>query len=71
MSEQQRIECPVRLVERLRPVQKQLDRLNGELQAALFGARLALGVPDDWQWDGAGWVAPAASVQAPEPPNGD
>jgi hypothetical protein len=58
MSEQQRIECPAKLVERLKPVQEQLDRLNGELQAALFGAKLALGVADDWVWDGAGWVAP-------------
>lgn len=58
MSEVKRIECPAKLVERLKPVQEQLDRLNGELQAALFGAKLALGVPDDWVWDGAGWVAP-------------
>lgn len=59
MSEQQRIDCPAKLIERLRPVQEQIDRLNNEIQAALFGARLALGVPDDWVWDGAGWVAPA------------
>lgn len=56
MSEQTRIECPAKLVERLRPAQEQIDRLNGEINAALFGAKLALGVPDDWQWDGAGWV---------------
>lgn len=67
MSEQQRIDCPVRLVERLKPVQEQIDRLNAEVQAALFGAKLALDVPDGWQWDGAGWRPP---VQAPEPPNG-
>ena len=70
MSDAQRIECPAKLFERLRPVQEQIDRLNAEIQAALFGAKLALGVPDDWQWDGGGWVEPEASVQAPEPPNG-
>jgi len=60
MSEQQRIDCPVRLVERLRPVQEQIDKLAGEIQAALFGAAVALDVPEGWQWDGAGWVAPEA-----------
>ena len=58
MSEQQRIEAPKRLLERLRPVQEQIDRLYGEVQAGLFGAKMALNVPDDWQCDGAGWVAP-------------
>jgi len=58
MSDQQRIECPAKLLERLKPVQEQIDRLNAEINAALFGARLALGVPDDWVWDGAGWIAP-------------
>jgi len=43
-------------VERLRPVQEQIDKLAGEVQAALFGARLALGVPDGWVWDGSGWI---------------
>ena len=57
MSEQTRIECPAKLVERLRPAQEQIDRLNGEINAALFGAKLALGVPDDWTWDGTGWIA--------------
>ncbi len=56
MSEQTRIECPAKLVERLRPAQEQIDRLNGEINAALFGAKLALDVPDGWVWDGAGWV---------------
>ncbi len=57
MSDAQRIECPAKLFERLRPVQEQIDRLNAEIQAALFGAKVALGVPDDWVWDGGGWVA--------------
>lgn len=69
MSE--RIEAPVRLLDKLRPAQEQVQRLQAEIQAALFGAALALDVPDGWQWDGVGWVAPEASVQAPEPPNGD
>lgn len=56
MSEQQRIDAPSRLLEKLRPVQEQIDRLHAEMQAALFGARLALDVPDDWTWDGSGWV---------------
>lgn len=58
MSEQQRIDAPARLVEQLRPVQERIDRMAAEVQAALFGARLALNVPDGWEFDGAGWVAP-------------
>lgn len=26
--------------------------------AALYGAAIALDVPDGWVWDGSGWVAP-------------
>jgi len=54
----QRIECPVKLIDRLHPVQEQIDRLNNEIQAALFGAQVALEVPEGWVWDGSGWVAP-------------
>ena len=57
-EQQQRIEAPVRLLERLRPVQEQIDRLSGELRAALLGAQIALDVPDGWVWDGSGWRAP-------------
>ena len=53
-----RIEAPVKLLDRLRPVQEQIDRLNAEINAALFGARVALDVPDNWEWDGKGWIAP-------------
>lgn len=53
-----KIDAPTRLLERLRPAQEQIDRLNAEIGAALLGARLALNVPDDWMWDGGGWVAP-------------
>lgn len=58
MSEQTRIECPAKLVERLRPAQEQINRMQAEIQAALFGAALALDVPDGWVWDGSGWIAP-------------
>lgn len=58
MSDTQRIDAPVRLLEKLRPVQEQIVRLQAEIQAALFGAAIALDVPESWQWDGAGWVAP-------------
>ena len=63
MSE--RIEAPVRLVERLRPVQEQVQRMQAEIQAALFGAQVALDVPDGWQWDGSGWVAPERPPSEP------
>lgn len=70
MKHDDRIDAPAKLIERLRPAQEQVNRLQAEIQAALFGAQVALDVPDGWQWDGVGWVAPEASVQAPEPPNG-
>ena len=56
----QRIDAPAKLIERLRPVQEQVNRLQAEIQAALFGAAVALDVPEGWVWDGAGWVAPEA-----------
>lgn len=59
MSE--RIDAPAKLLERLRPVQEQINRMQAEIQAALFGAQVALDVPDGWRWDGAGWVEPEAS----------
>lgn len=58
MSDIQRIDAPARLIEKLRPVQEQAQRLQAEIQAALYGASIALDVPESWQWDGAGWVAP-------------
>ena len=54
MSDTQRIDAPPKLIERLRPAQEQIDRLSAELRAALFGAQMALDVPDGWVWDGAG-----------------
>jgi len=54
----QRIDAPAKLIERLRPVQEQINRMQAEIQAALFGAQVALDVPDVWVWDGSGWIAP-------------
>ena len=54
----QRIDAPAKLIERLRPVQEQINRMQAEIQAALFGAAIALDVPDGWLWDGSGWIAP-------------
>ena len=59
MSE--RIDAPPKLIERLRPVQEQINRMQAEIQAALFGAQVALDVPEGWQWDGSGWIASEAS----------
>jgi len=56
MSE--RIEAPERIVEAMRRLQEAADRLQLEGQALQFGARAALDVPEGWQWDGGGWVAP-------------
>lgn len=54
----QRIDAPAKLLDRLRPAQEQVNRLQAEIQAALFGAAVALDVPEGWQWDGSGWIAP-------------
>lgn len=53
-----KINAPEKLLERLRPAQEQVNRLNAEIAAALLGAKIALDVPEDWVWDGTGWVAP-------------
>lgn len=63
----QRIECPVKLIDRLRPAQEQVQRLQAEIQAALYGAAIALDVPDGWQWDGSGWIAPEKSGEETSP----
>ena len=61
MSE--RIECPAKLFEQLKQRQMQIDKLVGEIQAALFGAQVALDVPDEWTWDGTGWTRPTEVKQ--------
>jgi len=53
-----RIDAPPKLIERLRPVQEQINRLQAEINGAIFGAAIALDVPDGWLWDGSGWIAP-------------
>ena len=58
MSDTQRIEAPARLIKHLRPVQEQINKLQAEINGAIFGAAIALDVPDVWQWDGSGWIAP-------------
>lgn len=70
MSDTQRIEAPAKIIDAVQNAQRTVERINLEVHAMEFGARVALDVPDGWQWDGGGWVAPEASVQAPEPPNG-
>lgn len=54
----QRIDAPAKIIERLRPVQEQINKLQAEINGAIFGAAIALDVPDSWQWDGSGWIAP-------------
>ena len=56
MSE--RIEAPQRIVDAIENAQRQVERINLEVQAMVFGAAAALDVPDGWQWDGEGWKAP-------------
>lgn len=56
MSE--RIDAPRRIVEAMETAQRQVERINLEIQAMVFGAAAALDVPDGWQWDGSGWRAP-------------
>lgn len=67
MTENQRIEAPTKLIERLRPAQEQVQRLQAEIQAALYGAAIALDVPDGWRWDGVGWVEPEKSSEETSP----
>lgn len=56
MSE--RIDAPRRIVEAIENAQRQVERINLEVQAMVFGAAAALDVPEGWQWDGSGWKAP-------------
>jgi len=55
MSE--RIDAPRRIVDAIENAQRQVERINLEVQAMVFGAAAALNVPDGWQWDGSGWKA--------------
>lgn len=58
MSE--RIDAPQRVIDAMRRAQEAMERIQMEAQAIQFGAMAALDVPDGWQWDGGGWVAPSA-----------
>lgn len=53
-----RIDAPKRILDTIEQAQRQVDRIQTEIQAMLFGASAALDVPDGWQWDGKGWVEP-------------
>ena len=54
MSE--RIDAPQRIVDAIEHAQRQVERINVEVQAMVFGAAAALDVPEGWQWDGSGWI---------------
>ena len=69
--EQQRIDAPARVVEAVKRTQETIERLNAEVQAALFGAHAALDVPSGWQWDGRGWAPSAPEVEAISIPAGE
>ena len=59
-----RIDAPVKVMETLKRVQDAISRMQAEVEAMLFGAKEALNVPDSWQWDGNGWIAPSVENQA-------
>jgi hypothetical protein len=65
--EQTRTAAPDRLIEALKQTQTQITQMQAAQDAAIFGARCALGVPDDWQWDGAGWTAPETPADPTTP----
>lgn len=54
----ERIDAPAKVLDAIKRAQETIDRLQAEAQAVLFGAAAGLAVPDDWQWDGRGWIAP-------------
>ena len=56
MSE--RIDAPRRIVDAIENAQRQVERINLEVQVMVFGAAAALDVPEGWHWDGSGWRAP-------------
>lgn len=54
----ERIDAPAKVLDAIKRAQETIDRLQAEAQAVLFGAAAGLGVPDNWTWDGRGWIAP-------------
>lgn len=53
-----RIDAPRRILDTIEQAQRQIERIQTEIQAMLFGVQAALDVPDGWQWDGKGWIEP-------------
>lgn len=51
--------APERVAGTVKRVLEQISRLQTEIQAIEYGARLALSVPDDYTWTGDGWRSPA------------
>lgn len=58
MKPDERIDAPKRILDTIEQAQRQLERIQTEIQAMLFGAQVALDVPEGWVWDGSGWIAP-------------
>jgi hypothetical protein len=54
------IEAPERVRQTIEQVIEQIRKMQAELQAIEFGARLACDVPDGFVWDGSGWSAQGA-----------
>lgn len=54
----ERIDAPKRILDTIEQAQRQMERIQTEIQAMLFGVQAALDVPDGWQWDGRGWIEP-------------
>jgi hypothetical protein len=58
MMNTKRIDAPQRVLDAMKRAQEAMERIQMEAQAIQFGAMAALDVPEGWQWDGSGWVAP-------------
>ena len=53
-----RIDAPAKVMETIKRAQETMQRMQAEIDAMMFGASVALNVPDSWRWDGKGWAAP-------------
>ena len=51
-----RIDAPQKIIDGVQATEKQILRMQGEINGIVFGAAAALSVPDGWQWDGRGWI---------------
>ena len=61
--------APAKLIDALKQTQETMQRLQASMDAAIFGAACALDVPAHWQWNGAGWTAPAEQPDEPNAPD--